>query len=185
MTIILKVLSGGQNGVDVAALRASKSRGIATGGAMPKGFRTLDGPKPEWAREFGLEEHASDKYPPRTYKNVKDADITIRIAADFTSAGEVCTMNAIMHYGRPHCNVPAWTGEANRAMRVARTFGRYSAWDDHIRAASDEIREVAAALGRPVVVNFAGNSEKTAPGIEAFAEGVVGMILDAVGSHGS
>jgi len=38
---LLWVISGGQCGVDVAALRAAKSCGLRTGGMMPRGFRTL------------------------------------------------------------------------------------------------------------------------------------------------
>ncbi len=165
---IARIISGGQTGVDVAALRAAKARHVPTGGTMPKGFRTLIGSKPEWAREFGLEEHTSDKYPPRTYKNVRDADVTIRIAVDFESAGERCTMQAIQSYGRPWFDV-----------HVRRAGRGLVADQDDIFGAADKIHEVSAALGRPVVVNFAGNSEKTVPGLEAFAEGVVKMIIDA------
>lgn len=168
--IVRKVRSGGQTGVDIAALRAAKLRRIATGGIMPFGCRTLIGPRPDWAREFGLIEHSSDKYPPRTYENVRLADVTIRIAWDFTTAGERCTQNAIDRYGRPQADV-----------KVNVFFGRrFSVDEDLAFAAADKIREVSALLRCSVEVNFAGNSEKTAPGIEAFAERVVGMILDAV-----
>lgn len=48
-----RVISGGQCGVDVAALRAAKRAGLQTGGTMPRGWRTLDGPRPEYAAEYG------------------------------------------------------------------------------------------------------------------------------------
>lgn len=134
---------------------------------MPRGFRTLVGPRPDWARQFGLSEHRSDKYPPRTYENVRLADITIRVAVDFASSGERCTMGAIERYGRPYCDV--------QVRRVARG---YCVDEELVFAAADKIRELAAAIGLPAFVNFAGNSERAAPGIEAFAEGVVKMILD-------
>jgi len=129
---------------------------------MPKGFRTLIGPRPDWAREFGLTEHASAAYPPRTYQNVRDSDITIRIALNFDSAGERCTAAAISRYGRPSLDVQ-WTG---RRFSVSEIIG-----------AANKILAVHAALKRPVVVNFAGNSEKTACGIERAAETFVRLVI--------
>jgi len=40
------VVSGGQTGVDQAALRAARASGIATGGWAPKGWATEAGPAP-------------------------------------------------------------------------------------------------------------------------------------------
>jgi hypothetical protein len=47
--MIAKVQSGGQTGTDVAGVRAARRLGIPTGGVMPKGWKTLDGPRPEYA----------------------------------------------------------------------------------------------------------------------------------------
>ena len=44
-----RVISGGQTGADQAGWRAARAFGIPTGGAMPKGFLTEDGPCPEFA----------------------------------------------------------------------------------------------------------------------------------------
>ena len=74
--MIGKIISGGQTGVDQAALRAAKACGIPTGGWAPKGFRTEDGPAP-WLADFGLQEHASADYPDRTRANVGDAGLTL------------------------------------------------------------------------------------------------------------
>ena len=51
--MIGKIISGGQTGVDQAALRAAKACGIPTGGWAPKGWRTEDGPAP-WLADLGL-----------------------------------------------------------------------------------------------------------------------------------
>ena len=40
---------------------------------MPRGFRALDGPRPEFAELYGVREHTSDRYPPRTALNVKES----------------------------------------------------------------------------------------------------------------
>lgn len=48
------VISGGQTGVDQAALRAARASGIVTGGFAPKGWATEDGPAPWLGSEYGL-----------------------------------------------------------------------------------------------------------------------------------
>lgn len=100
MSKLRKVLSGGQSGSDVAGLLAAKICGIPTGGTMPRGWITLDGPKPEYAELFGMVEHTSPKYPPRTECNVMDSDATIRIAFDFGSAGERLTKRLVDQHGK-------------------------------------------------------------------------------------
>ena len=165
---IAKIISGGQTGVDIAALRAAKLAKIPTGGTMPKGFLTLLGPRPEWAREFGLAEHPSPNWPPRTWQNVKDSDITIRIAVDFKTSDELCTRAAILSHKKPSID-----------LEVVRGGGRFFADEDRIWAVGERLSDLAEDLGRGIIVNFAGNSEKTAPGIELVAEGYIRMIIEA------
>lgn len=168
MRIISKILSGGQTGVDVAALRAAKARGIPTGGTMPKGWRTLDGPRPEYRELYGMVECAISGYPPRTKQNVKESDITVRIGTRMSSAGELCTWDAISMYERPYFDV--------LLLRTLEMTDREYAL---VNGAALAMRTLAFNLKRPIIVNFAGNSERTAPGIEVAAETFVGMILDA------
>jgi hypothetical protein len=54
--MIERIISGGQTGVDQAALRVAKSFQIPTGGWAPKGYLTETGPAPWLAREYGLRE---------------------------------------------------------------------------------------------------------------------------------
>lgn len=103
--MLKKIISGGQTGADVGGLIAAKLHGIETGGWMPQGYRTLVGPRPQYAKLFNIKEHSEYGYKPRTWKNIEDSDGTIRIAANFDSAGEKCTLNGIMHHGRPHFDV--------------------------------------------------------------------------------
>lgn len=162
-TILRRVISGGQNGVDLAALRAAKTLGFATGGLMPYGWLTLDGPRPEYAAEFGMLECRLKGYPPRTSANVGDSDFTLRIARDFNSSGEKCTLKAIHVHKRPHADIqisPAWT---------------YAAHD--VSAAVTAIHDRYTHVGHPIVLNVAGNSEKTAPGIGDTAFDLVREIL--------
>lgn len=103
--MITKVISGGQIGADIAALKAAKSLGIETGGWIPKGFRTLAGSKPEYAEEFGLVENVHIGYADRTYLNVRDSDGTLRFAYNFESPGERCTLKALKSYNKPFIDV--------------------------------------------------------------------------------
>src|SRR3990172_5949985 len=102
--VLRRVISGGQTGVDKAALHAALDSGFETGGFAPKGYRTLDGYDSSLAA-FGRAEHLSGLYAPRTYANVKLADATLRLARVWTSPGELCTLKAIGKYGKPWLDV--------------------------------------------------------------------------------
>ena len=103
--MIKKIISGGQTGADQGGLIAAKRCGIQTGGWIPKGFLTRTGPNPKLGEEYGLQEHSSDKYPPRTFTNARDSDATIRLAINFNSSGELCTLKAINQYKKPYIDV--------------------------------------------------------------------------------
>ena len=100
-----KIISGGQTGADEAGLVVGKRFGLKTGGVMPKGWKTLSGPRPDFARLYGLTEHDSEDYVPRTYQNAKDGDGTVRLAGNFDSRGEVCTLKAVKQFGKVHFDV--------------------------------------------------------------------------------
>lgn len=102
----LRVISGGQTGADLAGLWAAHLFGIETGGCAPRGWRTLVGSQPGLAK-FGLTEHKSDAYPPRTRENVFTSDVTIVSCANFNSAGSKLTVRYceeahIPFYAVPH-----------------------------------------------------------------------------------
>ena len=103
-TQLQKVISGGQTGADQAGLIAAARFGIPTGGWMPHGFETSDGPDPQLADRHGLREH-SGGYAERTSTNVRDADGTIRIAGTFDSLGERCTRRCIRERRKPYIDV--------------------------------------------------------------------------------
>lgn len=100
-----KVRSGGQTGADQAGLVVARRFGLETGGVMPKGFKTMTGPRPDLAKLYGLVEHVSDNYVPRTYENARDSDGTVRLAGNFSSPGEICTLKAIKEYKKPYFDV--------------------------------------------------------------------------------
>jgi len=140
-----KLISGGQTGADEAGLKVGKEMGLQTGGWATKGFRTQSGNRPDYAHTYGLKEHPSWEYQPRTEANVRDSDATVRFAHDFNSYGERATLNAIMKHGKPYHD-----------------FNMYSKTPEEHSAKIDALRKFISQHG---TVNIAGNSEKTAPGI--------------------
>lgn len=100
----MKIISGGQTGADQAALYAAFDKGIETGGFAPSDFMTLTGKNYILRDKFGLVS-IQGGYKQRTWLNVEHSDCTIRFAYDYTSRGEICTLNAIQHYYRPYYDV--------------------------------------------------------------------------------
>jgi hypothetical protein len=94
-----KAISGGQTGADQTFVEEAAKLGLKTGGTMPKGFKTEVGPMKAWAEKYGLTEHESDKYPPRTWDNVMNSDVTVWFGRT-TSAGFKCTKEACDYYDR-------------------------------------------------------------------------------------
>ena len=153
--MISRVISGGQTGADQAGLAAARTLGIPTGGTVPRGFLTEDGPN-RGLREFGLVEHAASTYPPRTLANIADSDLTVIVAAAPLDAGSALTRDLCTRYRKPWVHVRPESPEAA------------------IGAIVGAIRGVVSALDRPIVVNVAGNRESKAPGIRVKAEAILG-----------
>ncbi len=171
------IISGGQTGVDVAALRAARVVSLATGGWMPRGWRTLAGPRPEYAALYGLRECADSharSYTARTFANVRDSGATLRIAVDLDSAGERCTWNAIVRYRKPHKSV--------QLLRCMPTRFFQPAPDALYEPEQFDVKNIARWIvdGGWAALNVAGNSERTAPGIEAFAEAYLTAVFREV-----
>ncbi|PLX26428.1 MAG: molybdenum cofactor carrier [Ignavibacteria bacterium] len=74
---VLHIISGGQTGVDRAALDAARSTDLTIGGWCPRGRIAEDGPLDA---RYPLEETPSEAYEQRTMWNVRDADATLIIA---------------------------------------------------------------------------------------------------------
>jgi len=70
----LKIVAGGQTGVDRAALEWALTHGVPHGGWCPKGRQTEDGVIP---LQFQLRETGSNNYSIRTRRNVRDSGGTV------------------------------------------------------------------------------------------------------------
>ena len=69
-----KIVSGGQTGVDRAALDVALDLGLEAGGWVPRGRRAEDG---VIAERYPVRECESDAYAERTRLNVRDSDATL------------------------------------------------------------------------------------------------------------
>lgn len=157
--MLRQVISGGQTGVDQAALEAAWLLGIPTGGKMPKGFRTTAGGRPDMRDKYGMREDEVYDYPPRTYANVLASHGTLRIASNFYSAGEGLTLRAVTGSSRPYLDV-------------------------HIKSPKPPKLVYDWLVKHDIqILNVAGNSEETSPGIyeEALAYLLQVFSLDVMG----
>ncbi len=152
-----KIISGAQTGADIGGIRAAKDAGLETGGWIPAGFKTQDGSKPEYAELYGIREHSSDRYSPRTYSNARDSEATVRFASNWNSPGERCTLKAISQYNKPYMDVDV--GDFSRG-------GDFS-----------KVEEVRKFISRFAVVNIAGNAERTCNNMEKFVYKFMSEVL--------
>lgn len=141
---IRKIVSGGQTGVDQAALRAARAVGLATGGRAPKGWETEAGPAYRLG-DFGLRECPEPGYPARTKANARDSDGTLWLGPG-GSPGYRCTIAAATANGRTW--MIATPGETTVSHVV----------------------EWLATHHYVQVLNVAGNRESRCPGIGDRAE---------------
>ena len=92
------IISGGQTGVDRAALDAAIELGIPHGGWCPAGRKAEDGPLPD---RYQLKETESPEYHVRTEQNVIDSDGTLILYRDEISGGTRLTHRLAVKHGRP------------------------------------------------------------------------------------
>jgi hypothetical protein len=100
--MIKKIISGGQTGVDRAALDAAIKLSIAHGGWIPRGRLTENGPLPP---QYQLRETRSSSYAERTEKNVLEADGTLIISRGPLTGGSEYTREMAVKHRRPWLHI--------------------------------------------------------------------------------
>ena len=95
---VLKIISGGQTGVDRGALDAAIALGIPHGGWCPKGRLAEDGPIDD---RYQLTELPSSDYTVRTEQNVIDSDGTLIIYCDRLQGGTALTNRLAKAHNKP------------------------------------------------------------------------------------
>jgi hypothetical protein len=96
---LVKIISGGQTGVDRAALDVARDLDIDRGGWCPKGRLAEDGRIPE---EYPLQEIDSAEYAERTEKNVIDSDGTLILTIGVPTGGTAYTIACAQRHKKPY-----------------------------------------------------------------------------------
>jgi hypothetical protein len=91
------IVSGGQTGVDRAALDAAVAAGLEISGWCPRDRRAEDGTIPS---HYPLRETASRSYAVRTEWNVRDSDATLILVLDRISSGTRLTADSAKSQGQ-------------------------------------------------------------------------------------
>jgi hypothetical protein len=156
--LLQRVNSGGQTGVDQAALREARAVGIPTGGWAPMGWETEDGPAP-WPADSGLAECPTPSYPARLKANILRSDATLLIG-DGTTPGSKRTVSACAHHYKTWA--VAIPGATTPRMVADWVHAR------HIR-----------------VLHVAGSRESKSPGIGARAEAFLAVVFRLCQEGGS
>ncbi|RYF77522.1 MAG: hypothetical protein EOO39_03755 [Cytophagaceae bacterium] len=100
ITPLERIISGGQTGIDQLCLEIARSLGIPAGGVAPKGYLTEAGPNSSLREWYGLTEHESANYPPRTLSNVQQADGTLVLGQSMGSTKLM--VDACLKVGKPY-----------------------------------------------------------------------------------
>ena len=152
---LVKIVSGGQTGVDIAALNVAISRGMPYGGYVPKGRMNEAGRIPD--RYKGLIETPSDDVAHRTRMNVLSSDATLIFTDGAKSDGTARTEDFAKTLSKP-CHV------ADTRLGTEACVRRLRSW-----------------LGKTsiAVLNVAGPRASEAPGLEAQVTDILNRCFDA------
>ena len=152
--MIKRIVSGGQTGVDRAALDVALRLNVPCGGWCPKGRLAADGPLPE---VYPLKETPTAEYAERTKRNVRDSDGTLVLTWRAPSDGTLLT------------------------VELARGFRKPCLIVDLLEGGSPEDVLTWAEENGVHVMNVAGPREAKCPGIYEDAVGFLGLVLGAEG----
>lgn len=141
-TLVRKIISGGQTGVDRGALLAAIELGIEHGGYCPRGRLAEDGPIDA---RFQLAETESTAYHIRTEKNVLESSGTLIVFRGLLVGGTALTEKFALRHQRPCLNIDLNQPQPPVRVEVIRGWLRKH---------------------RIEVLNIAGPRESSQPGIQ-------------------
>jgi hypothetical protein len=144
VSAIRKIISGGQSGVDRAALDFAIEVGIPYGGYVPLGGRAEDFQIAPGLLEFypELREHESRDWAPRTRLNIQKTDATLVIVDLYRPMG------------------PGTKLTINLAKRLSKPHFVMGLKDDE-----KDLQEFFSQFEEPIALNIAGSRESLVPGV--------------------
>ena len=156
----MRVVAGGQTGVDRGALKAALELDVSCGGWCPAGRRAEDGSIP---KAFPVVELPGAGYADRTRQNVLDSDGTLIIYRGQLTGGSLLTRQLAEDHHKPLLLLDAERlSDGAAATQVV----------DFVRARHIDI------------LNVAGPRASDWPAGEAFAQGVLRRALTGLDSAG-
>jgi hypothetical protein len=151
----LRIMSGGQTGVDRAALDAAAACGRESGGWCPAGRGAEDGAIPA---RYPLRETPSSDPAQRTQWNVRDSDATLVLSREAPRGGTALTIAEARRQGRPLLALRLEPGASRESL------ARAWAWLETARVHA---------------LNVAGPRESEEPGVGDDALGFLRALLGA------
>ena len=152
-SVLEKIVSGGQTGVDRAALDAALAAGFPCGGWAPKGRMAEDGAIP---KRYPLDECSIAGNAERTRLNVRDSDATLILTRGEPAGGTRLTLE--------------WADKLSKPTLVV---------DLAQPTDPDGIADWLEGE-RAKVLNVAGPRESTVPGIGAAAAAIMKAVLGII-----
>jgi putative molybdenum carrier protein len=165
----VRLISGGQSGVDRAALDVAIARGMPYGGWCPKGGWAEDFPEPPGllAQYPNLAETPSADPAQRTEWNVRDADaclIVVDAGGPEVSAGTALASEMAHRYRKPLFVMK---------LRNAYALSQAALW----------LRVQQARHGAGLKLAVGGPRQSEAPGIYQRASAFIAELVDSVGQR--
>ena len=119
---MLKIISGGQTGVDRGALEAALDLGVECGGWCPAGRLAEDGTIP---KRYPVTELPNASYATRTAQNVADSDGTLIISSGEPIGGTRETVERCVENDKPYlvidCTEMPIVDAAEKALKFLRS----------------------------------------------------------------
>lgn len=152
---VARVVSGGQTGVDSAALDVALRLGLPCGGWVPRGRVNEEGPIDP---HYPLEETPSRRLVQRTAWNVRDSDATLILTRGRLTGGSALTKRLAGAHAKPSLHIDL------AALAPADAAARILSWLDTIAGAT---------------LNIAGPRRSNDPEIYEIASRVIEAVLIA------
>ena len=155
---IMRLISGGQSGVDRAGLDAAIAKDVEHGGLCPKGRKAEDGPIDA---KYNLTETISSSYLPRTEKNVENSDVTFIFVYGNATGGSARTVGFCIEHNKPYIVINLDVPEP-------------------LSSFSDRLADYIEDMDENLIINIAGSRESKAPGIYEITRKILETLIEDV-----
>jgi len=147
----MKIVSGGQTGVDRAALDAAIECNINAGGWCPDGRKAEDG---RIADHYPLTELPGAGYRKRTLKNVQDSDGTVIIYFSELSGGTKLTIDFCIKEKKPYVLIDAnRLSETQAAQEIIEFIAEFKIQTLNVAGPRASNQELAYPYTKAVISN--------------------------------